>query len=230
LRWCVTKFHYYIYVHRRPNTGEVFYVGKGSWSSKKAYGRSKSLENRNPIWNRIVAKCGGKFDSEVVACFFEESDAFKLEVDLIAWYGRKNIGTGCLSNLTDGGEGAVGRAFSDASLQKRKATIAAMPKVKRTSSLRGRRISDEHREAIRASALKGEKNPMFGKVHPPEIREKMSAKAMANRPSAKKVIDDATGVIYGSAREAARMLGINPSTLKSRLVGYVSNRTTLRYA
>lgn len=226
----MTNLHYYIYVHRRPDTGEVFYVGKGSWSKRKAYGRSASKENRNPIWRRIVEKSGGTFLPEVVACFFDEADAFRLEVDLISWFGRKSAGVGCLANLTDGGEGGVGRVVSQESIERRKATVAAKPRAaNRASPLLGRRLSDEHRAAIKAAALPGEKNPMFGRSHPPEVRAKMSERSLAKRVSAKKVLDEATGIVYGSAREAARMLGINPSTLKARLVGYVSNRTTLRY-
>lgn len=50
-----------------------------------------------------------------------ESAANEAEIFLILYYGRKDLGTGCLRNRTDGGEGARGRkgvrhtqAFKDA--------------------------------------------------------------------------------------------------------------------
>lgn len=36
-----------------------------------------------------------------------EREAFETEVIFIWYYGRKDIGTGCLRNLTDGGEGGI---------------------------------------------------------------------------------------------------------------------------
>jgi len=40
-----------------------------------------------------------------------EQDAFELEKELITFYGRKDINTGCLCNLTGGGEGSGGHTW-----------------------------------------------------------------------------------------------------------------------
>jgi group I intron endonuclease len=226
----VTNLHYYIYVHRRPDTNEVFYVGKGSWSKKKAWNRSKSPENRNPIWNRIVEKNSGVFHVEVVACFFNEDDAFTLERDLIAWFGRKNtVCGGCLANLTDGGEGTVGRIVSIESIAKRKNTMQGRPTRKGVDSpMFGKKMTDEAKAKISAANV-GEKNRMFGRKHTDESRAKMSSRLMLARPRAKAVIDELTGAKYPSSREAARQLGIASATLRAWLSGRSKNTSTLRY-
>ena len=41
-----------------------------------------------------------------------EPDAFQSEMLLISLYGRIDLGTGCLRNRTDGGEGLYGQVFS----------------------------------------------------------------------------------------------------------------------
>ena len=96
---------YFIYLHRRNDTGEIFYVGKGTRTSKKQYERAYVIEKRSAFWSAIVAKAGHAV--ELVADFFHEADAFALERDLIAAYGRRADG-GILCNLTLGGDGSSG--------------------------------------------------------------------------------------------------------------------------
>lgn len=86
---------FYVYVHRRASDGRIFYVGKGSGN------RARQPWMRNKWWKHTVGKHG--LNVEIVAWFENEADAFALERDLIAWYGRD-----VLVNLTDGGEGATG--------------------------------------------------------------------------------------------------------------------------
>jgi hypothetical protein len=77
------------YLHYRLDTGECFYIGKGTEK------RAKAKDCRNIIWNRIVKKAGYKI---VIAKYFEdEADALALEVDLIARYRPK-------ANISAGGE------------------------------------------------------------------------------------------------------------------------------
>jgi hypothetical protein len=54
-------------------------------------------------------------------------DAEKLEViRLIAFYGRIDNGTGCLRNLTDGGEGVTGRIQPEEERRRRSEWIKAL--------------------------------------------------------------------------------------------------------
>ena len=89
--------NFYIYEHIRPDTGMVFYVGKGSgW-------RSGVTQHRNPYWVRIVAKVGG-FNVRKIVENVDEELAFLAEQERIDQLKRLGVK---LSNLTDGGEGSA---------------------------------------------------------------------------------------------------------------------------
>lgn len=88
---------FYVYIHRRCDTNEVFYVGKGS------NGRSHSVKGRSAWWTAVYEKCGRTV--EFVEVGLTEDDAFDLETETIKFY-RECGHTLC--NLTDGGEGVSG--------------------------------------------------------------------------------------------------------------------------
>lgn len=96
---------FYVYLHRKKTTGEVFYVGKGTNN------RSRVRNNKSKFWNSIVEKHG--YVIEIVESGLQEWYAFELEYNLIAYYGRRDLGRGPLVNLTDGGEGASGSIVSE---------------------------------------------------------------------------------------------------------------------
>jgi hypothetical protein len=82
---------YYTYAYLRED-GTPYYIGKGI--NNRAYkGDCKSV--RVPPKNRILFLKTG----------LTEEEAFKHEIYIINILGRKDIGTGILRNLTDGGEG-----------------------------------------------------------------------------------------------------------------------------
>lgn len=87
---------FYIYVHRKATTREIFYVGKGK--KRRAY-----EGERNNFWRKVVKKHG--IVVEILEIGYQEWYAHEREVELIALYGRRDIGLGPLVNLTDGGEG-----------------------------------------------------------------------------------------------------------------------------
>jgi len=90
---------YYVYVWYIEETGEVFYVGKGSKD------RCKSPKGRNKFFTNIY---------ETHSCNYflafdklTEKEAFQKEVETIAYY-RENYPQFRLTNQTDGGEGVSG--------------------------------------------------------------------------------------------------------------------------
>jgi len=96
----------YVYRHRRLDNYEVFYVGIGS-NKYRAY----NTKTRSSFWKKITNKT--KYQVEILAENLSWEDACDLEKLLISEYGRKNLSTGSLCNLTDGGEGTLGRKVSE---------------------------------------------------------------------------------------------------------------------
>lgn len=223
----MTDRSYYVYLHRRKDTGEVFYVGKGTRTKKHQYARSSDAHSRNSHWKHIVAKHG--YNVEVVADFFTEEDAFDLERKLIALHGK------ALCNLTIGGEGACGRIATAETKKRLKERFKKYPhpmlgKVGALHHNFGKRQPQEMKEYI-SSKVSGKNHPLYGKHHSPESILKMSAAQLGSKSSrAKKVVDTISNNVYGSVRDAAEAIGISRNALKNKLNGSDSNNTSMRYA
>ena len=93
---------FYVYLHRKKTTGEVFYVGKGSGRRAWEFG------SRNKYWRNIEKSHGCIVD--IYADNLQEWYALELERDLILKYGRRIDATGTLCNITIGGESQGGEA------------------------------------------------------------------------------------------------------------------------
>ena len=101
---------YYVYVIRDPRPGKSnapIWVGKGS--GQRYLERLKpGCPFNNPLLAAVIAKCrvlGLEPQSTIVQRFETEALAFTVEVQLIARYGRRDLGKGTLCNLTAGGDG-----------------------------------------------------------------------------------------------------------------------------
>lgn len=92
----------YIYGHFRNDDGTIFYVGKSIYQNN--YHRSKSKDSRNPWWHHIVNKVG--YTIKIICDNIPEDSVSAKEIELISFYGRRDLGTGPLVNMTSGGEGA----------------------------------------------------------------------------------------------------------------------------
>lgn len=95
-----------VYIHKRGTNGEIFYVGIG-----KKHSRASSNNRRNKYWHNIVNK--HSYDVEIAYDNLSWKDAINFEIFLILLYGRKDLNKGTLCNMTDGGEGALGRKHTD---------------------------------------------------------------------------------------------------------------------
>lgn len=92
---------FYVYRHIRLDTGEVFYVGKGSGR------RAWEKYNRSFKWHEIADNFGYRI--EIIFNYLIESEAFAIERKFISFY--RNQGH-LLLNKTDGGEGTSRPGFT----------------------------------------------------------------------------------------------------------------------
>jgi hypothetical protein len=85
---------FYVYEHLKPNTGEVFYIGRGT--KNRAY----QTRSRNNHWANIVKKHG--LEVNIVYKNLTSSEANQKEIELIDFYGFYN-----LCNMTSGGDANI---------------------------------------------------------------------------------------------------------------------------
>lgn len=103
---------YYVYLYLKPN-GVPFYVGKGKddrWKDhlREAKKESTGKVDRKTNTIRKILKQGQEPVIKFVDTNISEEQAFELECFLIDEIGRIDLGTGTLTNLTNGGEGLSG--------------------------------------------------------------------------------------------------------------------------
>lgn len=97
---------YFLYRHIRNDKNEVFYVGVGTKRKKSQYERAFSKRNRNKYWNNIINITNYSID--IIFECDSEYEIYEKEKEFILLYGRKDLKTGTLVNLTNGGEGLKG--------------------------------------------------------------------------------------------------------------------------
>jgi len=120
---------YYVYAYLRKTNLTPYYIGKGH--GDRAYARAHNVKVPTDK-NRIIIIEAGL--TNVGACAIERR--------LIRWYGRKDIGTGILRNLTDGGDrGTSGMKHS----QETKDKISASNKGKTISDDAIRKMKESKR-------------------------------------------------------------------------------------
>jgi group I intron endonuclease len=156
---------------------EPFYIGKGS--EKRVI--TTISENRNSFKkNKIESLKKNNLEIKFIKIneYLIEDDAFDFEVYLISKIGRRNLGMGPLTNLTDGGEGRKNVIVSEETKQK-------ISKTKKSQKL-----NNKHTEETKKNLSiinKGEFNPFYGKNHKEETKELQSLRVSGmNHPMFRK--------------------------------------------
>lgn len=136
--------NYYVYAYLREDT-TPYYIGKGTKDRAfKKQGHTVPLPPKDRI--------------KILKEHLTEDEAKLLEIELIKEYGRKDLGTGILRNMTDGGEGSSGRVATEMMKEKlSKANLGKKQsdetKQKRANSLRGKHRTEEQKKRQSEAAL-----------------------------------------------------------------------------
>lgn len=88
-----------VYKHYREDNGNCFYIGIGNNSS-----RAYDFRGRNNHWKHTYNKTDVRVEIAIDNVSYEQAKSW--EVYLIGLYGRRDLGTGALVNMTDGGDGS----------------------------------------------------------------------------------------------------------------------------
>ncbi len=179
-------FYVYIYKDPRPTKNQqVVYVGKGTgdrawyhWNNRvrhnKGFGAFLALLRREKLEPII----------EIIKDGLDEAEAFYEEMRLIALYGRRDLNTGTLFNLTDGGEGFSGAVRTEEWLRNMSAAKSTPDQISRQKAQAEQLWADpEWREKTTAAIREALKDPEViarreaGKaafIHTEEFRQTMS--------------------------------------------------------
>ena len=130
----------YVYRHIRLDTNQPFYIGIGS---DKTYYRANNKNQRNIHWKRVFAKAD--YEVEIMLDDLTWEQACEKEKEFIKLYGRINYG-GILTNMTDGGDGALGLCFTKESKEKLSNSIKDWHKTYKISDEEKKRRSIQFKE------------------------------------------------------------------------------------
>jgi hypothetical protein len=203
----------YVYRHIRLDKNEPFYIGIGTTVRSGKCIRAYSKNRKNRLWHFVANKTD--FEVEILFDDIDLDYAIEKEKELISLYGLICNNTGILTNIKLGGD-HVGSKFS-----------IKIPK------------SDEHKEKIRFAHLNRKRTTehqanlsaaMKNRKFSEEGRLACSIRSSGGKNArAKKVIDISNNKIYDCIKYAAQDINIGDALLRSYLLGYCKNKTTIRY-
>lgn len=166
---------FYVYLLLDPRRNYLpFYVGKGKGDRANHHLKYESHAKTNPFKKAVIQKIrrdGKETKVMIWAEGLDEIQAFELEKSLIARFGRRDLRTGILTNLSEGGYGNAGRKFTEE--HRRKLSEAAKgrkhtdeSKTKISQKRKGVLASEETKKKlseVKKGRGTGSANPMYGR-------------------------------------------------------------------
>ncbi len=125
---------YYVYAYIDPFGRQPFYIGKGKGMRAYQHLCPCYLKRNTHFHNKLRHMLAKGAKPEIVFLYknLSEQQAFEIEEIFISTYGRRDVGTGCLCNHTNGGEGSSGAKLSKATKQRMSKTRKGIKYSKET--------------------------------------------------------------------------------------------------
>ena len=183
---------YIVYRHSSKTTGKV-YIGITCQNPIKRWGAGNNYKGCLHFYSAILKYGWDDFEHTILHEHLSKSKAIEIEKSLIAYYKALSKSY----NMTEGGDGVI----------------------------QSTKVSNDTRDKMSKAhkgQMTGEKNPMFGKHHDKEWKDRNS-KMMKERhrntphPMGKKVICD--GVMFQNIAECAKVYGQDRTTMSRWLRG-----------
>jgi uncharacterized protein YpmB len=169
---------YYVYAYLRKSNNTPYYIGKGK--DCRAFDKHSGI---------TVPKDKTKI------IFLEKNltniGALAIERRMIAWYGRKDNGTGILLNKSDGGEGSAGykhtveakQRIADSQKGRKKKPFSEEHKAKIGEKSKGRKFTTEAIQKMKEKVMSKEARQKIsqfqkGKIVSDETRQKLREKSI----------------------------------------------------
>lgn len=199
-----TRFYVYLYLDPERNA-EPIYVGKGCG---RRYKHHLTRTDKHPLTHRLRKMLSNNVEP-IIEVFdgFTEEEALVIESQIIAEIGRKNLGSGSLLNLTDGGERNGNKIVSEETRQKQSAahmgqtswnkgksgsyTHSEEAKLAKSQRMLGREVSVETGQKISASK-KGYKHTEEAIEKMKQSHQNMSPETIEKMRKAKSNISEET--------------------------------------
>ena len=150
---------YYVYSYLREDNSP-YYIGKGT--KGRAYAsanhRIKAPKNKERIY--------------IIKDNLTEEEAYDLEKLYILIFGRVDLETGILRNLSDGGEGPTG--YKTTPEQRRKIALSRMGEKHPLYGVSPSKETRKKQSLVMKGRFVGDKNPIYKQTHTEENRKKIS--------------------------------------------------------
>lgn len=230
----MTEIYGIIYKATNLITGEI-YIGQTTKTlDERIDEHFKKLKQRDQLFYDALRNYGAEnFNWTIIDFAYNQDELDDKEKFWIKYYHTYIRDENCNGyNMTAGGRGIgsgkynpnFGRKLSlehrrkiGKSLKGKKRIFTIEHRKKLSESKKGRKLSEEHKEKLRA-LLSGSKNPFYGKKHTEEARAKMSnAKKGEKAPQARAVVqltsDGEFIAEYPTAKQGAEAVNGDKSTI-----------------